>query len=91
MHSIRLSHCIYRGSLFFLILLTAAAVALSAADVIIQALANQTGSGAHDYRNLIVVVVSYVVLVKEILIVFVRSLLEYNRLCLRCLFHAVGY
>lgn len=65
MHSIRLSHCVYRGSLFFLILLTAAAVALSAADVIIQALADQTGTGVHDYRNLIVVVVSYVVLVTK--------------------------
>ncbi|KAI7876210.1 hypothetical protein K492DRAFT_210517 [Lichtheimia hyalospora FSU 10163] len=63
MHSIRLSHYIYRGSLFFLILLTAAAVALSAADVIIQALADPTEeSDTHNYRNLIVVVVSYVVL-----------------------------
>ncbi|ORY96358.1 hypothetical protein BCR43DRAFT_491565 [Syncephalastrum racemosum] len=58
----RLAHSLYTGSLFFLILLTAVCIAISAADVIIQALADRTESGTLDFRNLIVVAASYVLL-----------------------------
>lgn len=63
MHSTRLTHYLYTASLFLLILLTAIAIAISAADVIIQALADRTESDELDYRNLVVVAASYVVLV----------------------------
>lgn len=63
MKSVKLSNYLYIGSLFFLILLTALCVAISAADVIIQALTDKTNQGTFDYRNLIVVGGSYVVLV----------------------------
>ncbi|KAI9365919.1 hypothetical protein BD770DRAFT_439135 [Pilaira anomala] len=62
MKSVKLSNSLYIGSLFFLILLTALCVAISAADVIIQALTDKTNQGTFDYRNLIVVGGSYVVL-----------------------------
>lgn len=64
MHSTRLTHYLYTASLFLLILLTAIAIAISAADVIIQALADRTESDQLDYRNLVVVAASYVVLVR---------------------------
>lgn len=64
MHSTRLTHYLYTASLFLLILLTAIAIAISAADVIIQALADRTESDELDYRNLVVVAASYVVLVR---------------------------
>lgn len=64
MKSVRLSHYLYTASLFFLIFLTAVCVALSAADVIIQALTDNSNSGQLDYRNLIVVGGSYVLLVR---------------------------
>jgi hypothetical protein len=63
MKTVRLSHYLYTASLFFLIFLTAVCVALSAADVIIQALTHKTNTGQLDYRNLIVVGGSYVLLV----------------------------
>lgn len=57
------SNVLYTASLFFLIALTALCLAVSAADVIIQALADKNQSGEHDYRNLFVVGGSYVLLV----------------------------
>jgi hypothetical protein len=63
MKSVRLSHYLYTASLFFLIFLTGVCIALSAADVIIQALTDKTNTGQRDYRNLIVVGGSYVLLV----------------------------
>ncbi|KAG2231770.1 hypothetical protein INT48_004049 [Thamnidium elegans] len=62
MKSVKLPHYLYTGSLFFLIFLTALCVAISAADVIIQALTDKTNTGTFDYRNLIVVGGSYVIL-----------------------------
>lgn len=62
MRRTRLAHTLYTGSLFLLILLTAVCIAISAADVIIQALADRTESGNLDFRNLIVVAASYVLL-----------------------------
>ncbi|KAI8148922.1 hypothetical protein BJV82DRAFT_590080 [Fennellomyces sp. T-0311] len=58
----RWGHFLYTSSLFFLIVLTAACIAISAADVIVQALFDQTESGRFDLRNLFVVAASYVVL-----------------------------
>ena len=63
MKSTRRGHCLYTSSLFFLIFLTAVCIALSAADVIVQALFDRTESGRFDLRNLLVVAASYVVLV----------------------------
>ncbi|KAI9259316.1 hypothetical protein BY458DRAFT_517447 [Sporodiniella umbellata] len=62
MKSTRSSQCLYTTSLFILILLTAVCVAISAADVSIQALANKTTTGIFDFRNLVVVGGTYVVL-----------------------------
>ncbi|KAI9499536.1 hypothetical protein BDB00DRAFT_753060 [Zychaea mexicana] len=62
MKSTRYGHFFYTSSLFFLIFLTAVCIALSAADVIVQALFDRTESGPFDLRNLFVVAASYVVL-----------------------------
>ncbi|RCI05507.1 hypothetical protein CU098_004031 [Rhizopus stolonifer] len=62
MKSNRLSHYLYASSLFILIILTAVCVAISAADVSIQALADKTTTGSFDFRNLVVVTGSYVFL-----------------------------
>ncbi|KAI9275603.1 hypothetical protein BDA99DRAFT_495937 [Phascolomyces articulosus] len=62
MKSTRRGHCLYTSSLFFLIFLTAVCIAISAADVIVQALFDRTESGRFDLRNLFVVAASYVVL-----------------------------
>lgn len=59
----RTGHYLYTASLFFLIFLAAVCIAISAADVIIQALADHTESNTTDYRNLFVVAASYVLLV----------------------------
>ncbi|KAI8577072.1 hypothetical protein K450DRAFT_253519 [Umbelopsis ramanniana AG] len=58
----RESNALYTASLFILIALTALCLAVSAADVIIQALADKNQYGQHDYRNLFVVGGSYVLL-----------------------------
>lgn len=65
MKSVKLPHYLYTGSLFFLIFLTAICVAISAADVIIQALTDKTNTGTFDFRNLVVVAGSYVILVSN--------------------------
>lgn len=65
MKSVRLPHYLYTASLFALIFLTAVCIAISAADVIIQALSDKTNTGKFDFRNLIVVSCSYVILVIE--------------------------
>lgn len=65
MRSIKISNYLYTGSLFFLIILTAVCVALSAADVIIQSLTDKTSNGRFDFRNLVVVAGSYVLLVSK--------------------------
>lgn len=62
MKSVRLPHYLYTASLFALIFLTAVCIAISAADVIIQALSDKTSTGKFDFRNLIVVSCSYVIL-----------------------------
>ncbi|KAI9483404.1 MAG: hypothetical protein EXX96DRAFT_141171 [Benjaminiella poitrasii] len=62
MKSVKSSKYLYTASLFFFIFLTAACVAISAADVIIQALSDKTSTGSFDYRNLIVVGGSYLLL-----------------------------
>ncbi|KAI7894844.1 uncharacterized protein EV154DRAFT_559923 [Mucor mucedo] len=62
MKSVRVSHYLYTASLFLLIFLTAVCVAISAADVIIQALTDKTNTGKFDFRNLVVVGGSYVIL-----------------------------
>ncbi|KAI9013860.1 hypothetical protein CLU79DRAFT_768289 [Phycomyces nitens] len=56
------SRNLYTASLFFLIFLTAICLAISAADVIIQALTDRTESEKFDYRNLVVVGGAYVLL-----------------------------
>jgi hypothetical protein len=61
----RESNALYTASLFILIALTAVCLAVSAADVIIQALADKNQYGQHDYRNLFVVGGSYVLLVRD--------------------------
>ncbi|KAM3588455.1 hypothetical protein VKS41_000900 [Umbelopsis sp. WA50703] len=53
------SNVLYTVSLFVLIALTALCLAVSAADVIIQALADKNQYGQRDYRNLFVVGGSY--------------------------------
>lgn len=63
MKSVKLTQYLYTASLFFLIFLTAVCVAISAADVVIQALTDKTNTGQFDYRNLIVVGGSYLLLV----------------------------
>lgn len=63
MKSVKLPQYLYTASLFLLIFLTAVCVAISAADVIIQALTDKTKDGKFDYRNLVVVGGSYVLLV----------------------------
>lgn len=65
MKSSRTTHYLYTASLFFLIFLTAVCVAISAVDVIIQALSDRTASGTFDYRGLAVVGASYVALVSK--------------------------
>lgn len=65
MKSIRVAHYLYTASLFLLIFLTAVCVAISAADVIIQALTDKTNTGKFDFRNLVVVGGSYVILVRS--------------------------
>ncbi|KAI9312195.1 hypothetical protein BX666DRAFT_862458 [Dichotomocladium elegans] len=62
MQNTRIAHYLYTASLFFLILLTGLCIAISAADIIIQALADRTESGTFDYNNLIVVAASYMLL-----------------------------
>ncbi|EIE84806.1 hypothetical protein RO3G_09516 [Rhizopus delemar RA 99-880] len=62
MKSTRLPHYLYTASLFLLILLTAVCIAISAADVSIQALADKTTTGKFDFRNLVVVGGSYALL-----------------------------
>ena len=79
MHSTRLTHYLYTASLFLLILLTAIAIAISAADVIIQALADRTESDELDYRNLVVVAASYVVLVSVTPLFFLSAVYHYIR------------
>ena len=66
MKSVKLPQYLYTASLFFLIFITAVCIAISAADVIIQALTDKTNTGTFDYRNLVVVGGSYVLLVKLI-------------------------
>lgn len=63
MKSVKLTQYLYTASLFFLIFLTAVCVAISAADVVIQALTDKTNTGQFDFRNLIVVAGSYLLLV----------------------------
>jgi hypothetical protein len=67
MKAVKLPHYLYTSSLFLLIFLTAVCIAISAADVIIQALTDKTSTGEFDYRNLIVVSGSYVLLVNDLL------------------------
>ncbi|KAL0095505.1 hypothetical protein F4703DRAFT_1824941 [Phycomyces blakesleeanus] len=62
MISSKTSRHLYTASLFFLIFLTALCLAISAADVIIQALTDRTESDKFDYRNLVVVGGGYVLL-----------------------------
>ncbi|KAI8967232.1 hypothetical protein BDF20DRAFT_917708 [Mycotypha africana] len=62
MKSVKVSHYLYTASLFFLIFLTAVCIALSGADVIIQALTDRSSSGHFVPRNLLVVSSSYVLL-----------------------------
>ncbi|KAG2195942.1 hypothetical protein INT46_005968 [Mucor plumbeus] len=62
MKSVKLTQYLYTASLFFLIFLTAVCVAISAADVVIQALTDKTNTGQFDFRNLIVVAGSYLLL-----------------------------
>lgn len=57
------SNILYTASLFILIALTALCLAISAADVIIQALADKNQYGQRDYRNLFVVGGSYALMV----------------------------
>jgi isoprenylcysteine carboxyl methyltransferase (ICMT) family protein YpbQ len=57
------SNVLYTVSLFVLIALTALCLAVSAADVIIQALADKNQYGQRDYRNLFVVGGSYALMV----------------------------
>lgn len=65
MKSVKLTQYLYTASLFFLIFLTAVCVAISAADVVIQALTDKTNTGQFDFRNLIVVGGSYLLLVTD--------------------------
>ncbi|KAI9315824.1 hypothetical protein BX666DRAFT_1860238 [Dichotomocladium elegans] len=62
MHSPRLVHFLYTTSLFLLILLLGASIALSAVDVIIQARSLRTPVGDFDFRNLTVVAAGYFLL-----------------------------
>ncbi|KAI8887853.1 hypothetical protein K501DRAFT_241609 [Backusella circina FSU 941] len=62
MKAVKLPHYLYTSSLFFLIFLSAVCIAISAADVIIQALTDKTSTGEFDFRNMIVVGGSYVLL-----------------------------
>lgn len=64
MNSAKWPHYLYTASLFLLISLSALCIAISAADVIIQALTDRTSTGKLDFRNLAVVGGSYVLLVK---------------------------
>lgn len=66
MKSVKFTQYLYTASLFFLIFLTAVCVAISAADVVIQALTDRTNTGQFDYRNLIVVGGSYLLLVSTL-------------------------
>ncbi|KAI8074504.1 hypothetical protein BC940DRAFT_288406 [Gongronella butleri] len=62
MASSRFTRHLYTASLFFLILLTAACVGLSAIDIIFQSLSDRAPSGSFDIRSLAVVGASYVAL-----------------------------
>ncbi|KAI7872454.1 hypothetical protein BDF14DRAFT_1697521, partial [Spinellus fusiger] len=62
MPSNRTSRHLYTASLLCLVLLIVVCLAISAADVIIQALEDRTATGYLDYRNLFVVTSSYVLL-----------------------------
>ncbi|KAI7908142.1 uncharacterized protein BX663DRAFT_547759 [Cokeromyces recurvatus] len=62
MKSVKASKYLYTASLFFFIFLAAVCVAISAVDVIIQALSNKTSTGSFDFRNLAVIGGSYVLL-----------------------------
>ncbi|CEG70366.1 hypothetical protein RMATCC62417_06278 [Rhizopus microsporus] len=62
MNSAKWPHYLYTASLFLLISLSALCIAISAADVIIQALTDRTSTGKLDFRNLAVVGGSYVLL-----------------------------
>lgn len=90
MRSIKITKYLYTGSLFFLIILTAACVALSAADVIIQSLTDKTSNGKFDFRNLIVVSGSYVLLVSKEAVIY-RYTYTLNRQYQQFYFLAVDY
>ncbi|KAG1314081.1 hypothetical protein G6F61_001307 [Rhizopus arrhizus] len=79
MKSTRLPHYLYTASLFLLILLTAVCIAISAADVSIQALADKTTTGKFDFRNLVVVGGSYVLLALASLIFSCSRMLSIRR------------
>jgi hypothetical protein len=64
MISLKKPQTFYISSLFTLIILAVVCIAISAVDIIIQALTQKTTAGYFDHRNLIVVGGSYVLLVK---------------------------
>ncbi|ORZ25363.1 hypothetical protein BCR42DRAFT_400002 [Absidia repens] len=79
MKSSRTTHYLYTASLFFLIFLTAVCVAISAVDVIIQALSDRTASGIFDYRGMAVVGASYVALAIATLLLSCSRLINVRR------------
>lgn len=92
MKSVRLPHYLYTASLFFLILLTAICIGISAADVIIQALTDKTSTGKFDFRNLVVVSGSYVLLVmsnSNVLMIIMLISEMFHRHLQHYSFHAV--
>ncbi|KAI8994810.1 hypothetical protein BDB01DRAFT_715424 [Pilobolus umbonatus] len=62
MKSIKLKSYYYTASLCFLLLLTTVCIGISGADVIIQSLTDRTSSGTFDYRGLVVIAGSYLLL-----------------------------
>lgn len=67
MNSFWITTCFYKVSLFVLIFLLIVVIAMSATDIIVQALSTAaTASGTFKYSNLVVVGVSYALLVRMI-------------------------
>ncbi|KAI8100078.1 uncharacterized protein BX664DRAFT_322804 [Halteromyces radiatus] len=79
MKTSRTTHYLYTASLFFLIFLTGVCVAISAVDVIIQALSDRTSSGYFDYRGLTVVTTSYLALAIATLLLACSRLINVRR------------
>ncbi|KAI8337478.1 hypothetical protein BC941DRAFT_513332 [Chlamydoabsidia padenii] len=79
MKSSRTTHYLYTASLFFLIFLTAVCVAISAVDVLIQALSDRTASGTFDYRGLAIVGASYFALASATLLLACSRLINVRR------------